>query len=152
MTDFTLTGRHVAGAFVAGFSIIIGVNITLAVSAVRTFPGLEVKNSYVASQHFDADRAAQRPVGGYVSAKVAGYTLTLRIDADTGPVAPVITQATLGRATHVQADRALDFLFDGRVHNARVPNLAPGNWNLRLVAVADDGTVFRQRIIIRAPR
>lgn len=44
-----LTGRHVLLMFVAGFGIIIAVNLTLAFSAVRTFPGLEVKNSYVAS-------------------------------------------------------------------------------------------------------
>ncbi|MEM9970975.1 MAG: FixH family protein, partial [Pseudomonadota bacterium] len=40
-----LKGWHVATMFVCGFAIIIAVNLTLAFSAVRTFPGLEVKNS-----------------------------------------------------------------------------------------------------------
>lgn len=151
MTDFTLTGRHVAATFVGAFTIIIGVNMTLAVSAVRTFPGLEVKNSYVASQHFDADRAAQNALGWDVSADVSNDVLTLRIDGSAGPVVPEITKATLGRATHVKADREVEFLFDGRAHTAPAPDLGPGNWNLRLVAIADDGTEFRQRIVIRVP-
>ena len=52
-----ITGRHVAAMFGAGFGVIIAVNVLLATKAVSTFPGLEVKNSYVASQTFDADRA-----------------------------------------------------------------------------------------------
>ena len=47
-----LTGRHVFGIFAVGFGTIIAVNMVLAISAVRTFPGLEVDNSYVASQQF----------------------------------------------------------------------------------------------------
>ncbi|MEL7345657.1 MAG: FixH family protein, partial [Pseudomonadota bacterium] len=47
-----LTGWHVFGMFALAFGIIISVNMTLAFQAVRTFPGLEVKNSYVASQAF----------------------------------------------------------------------------------------------------
>ena len=54
--------------FVAAFGVIIGVNLVLALSAVRTFPGLEVKNSYVASQTFDERRAAQEALGWTVSA------------------------------------------------------------------------------------
>ena len=54
-----LTGRKVFLMFVAFFGLIIAVNVTMAVQAVKTFPGLEVANSYVASQTFDADRAAQ---------------------------------------------------------------------------------------------
>ena len=62
MSQFTLKGHHVLIMFVGGFSIIIAVNMTLAFNAVSTFPGLETKNSYVASQSFDADRAAQEAV------------------------------------------------------------------------------------------
>ena len=56
MKDFKLTGGHVLAMFVAMFGVIITVNMILAFSAVKTFPGLEVKNSYVASQSFDRDR------------------------------------------------------------------------------------------------
>ena len=35
-----ITGRHVLIGTVAAFGVIIAANLTLAVSAVRTFPGL----------------------------------------------------------------------------------------------------------------
>ena len=37
-----LTGRKVLLIFVIAFGVIIGVNVFMAVNAVRTFPGLEV--------------------------------------------------------------------------------------------------------------
>ena len=64
-----LTGWHVLAMFVTGFSIIIAVNITLAINAVRTFPGKETESSYVASQHFDSDRAAQEARIGVIGGK-----------------------------------------------------------------------------------
>ena len=53
------TGWHMLGLMVGGFGIIIAVNLTLAWNAIATFPGLETRNSYVISQSFQADRAAQ---------------------------------------------------------------------------------------------
>ncbi|MEM9239800.1 MAG: FixH family protein [Pseudomonadota bacterium] len=152
MKERKLTGWHVLAMFVAMFGVIITVNMILAFSAVKTFPGLEVKNSYVASQSFDRDREAQEALGWTVSANVDEDMLVLRIDDDLGPVAPEITRATLGRATHVGDDRELNFKFDGTAHFAGAADLAPGNWNLRLAAVAEDGTRFQQRIILRVKR
>ena len=150
MTGRELKGRHVAMIFGAAFAVIIGVNITLAVSAVRTFPGLEVKNSYVASQSFDADRAAQEALEWDVSAEIADERLILAFKDPLGTVAPEITKAELGRATERTQDRVLDFAFDGRAYVADVTGLAPGKWDLRLEALAEDGTVFRQRIVLRS--
>ena len=100
-----IRGIHVAAMFVGGFSIIIAVNLLLAVQAVRTFPGLEVKNSYVASQSFDRDRAAQEALGWELSAKVEDDTLHLVFDGDS---APQSVTARLGRATHTGDDRQLE--------------------------------------------
>ncbi|MEL6119598.1 MAG: FixH family protein [Pseudomonadota bacterium] len=152
MKERKLTGWHVLAMFVAMFGVIITVNMILAFSAVKTFPGLDVKNSYVASQSFDRDREAQEALGWTVSANVDDDMLVLRIDDDLGPVAPEITRATLGRATHVGDDRELNFKFDGTAHFAGAADLAPGNWNLRLAAVAEDGTRFQQRIILRVKK
>ena len=143
-----LTGWHVLGVFVLAFGTIIAVNLTLAFNAVRTFPGLEVKNSYVASQSFDADRAAQEALGWDVAAIVEGDRLSLIIDRDGVALAPVIERATFGRATSVAADQELTFEFNGKALVAPV-QAGPGNWNLRLKAIAEDGTVFQQRIIVR---
>ncbi len=150
-TGKPLTGRKVLLGFCAAFGVIISVNLTLAYQAVRTFPGLEVKNSYVASQSFDVDRAAQTALGWDVSAKVENSQLRLEILKGGEPVEPQIISATLGRATNVSEDQAPDLIFDGHTFVAPV-ELAKGNWNLRLVAMAEDGTIFRQRIILQTPR
>lgn len=147
-TGRRLTGWHVFFGFAAAFGVIIAVNVALAVSAVRTFPGLETKNSYVASQTFDADREAQLALGWDVSATVAGQELILDIrDRNGAHVTPAEIDATMGRATHVKSDFVPAFAETPRGFVAPV-NLDPGNWNLRLVATADNGTVFRQRIVI----
>lgn len=47
------TGWHMLASMLAFFGVIIGVNVYLAVSASRTWTGLVVENSYVASQEFN---------------------------------------------------------------------------------------------------
>ena len=142
-----ITGWHVFAGFVVAFGVIITVNLALAWNAVRTFPGLEVKNSYVASQSFDRDRAAQNALAWDVSAKLADDRLILAFATDGARVRPVIEKAVFGRATSVAADQTPDFVFDGTAFVAPV-QAGAGNWNLRVVARAADGTLFQQRIVV----
>jgi FixH len=58
-----ITGPRVFAFTASAFAVIIGVNVFMAYQAISTFPGLEVKSSYVASQSFDAERAAQNALG-----------------------------------------------------------------------------------------
>ncbi len=147
MVERQITGRHVLVGFVAAFGLIIGVNLVLAWSAVKTFPGLEVKNSYVASQQFDVRRAAQEALGWTVRADHADGTLRLSITDGSGPVAVQSIDATVGRATHVYDDQTPEFVFDGRAYVAPV-ELGGGNWNIRMIAIAADGTEFTQRVVL----
>ena len=135
-----LTGRHVFGIFALGFGVIIAVNAALAWNAVRTFPGLEVKNSYIASQSFARERTAQVALGWEVSARLLGEDLILTIAKDGAPLSPVIESAVFGRATSIAVDQTPAFAFDGTAHVARV-EAGPGNWNLRLAMRAQDGTL-----------
>ena len=143
----TITGWHVFGMFALGFGIIIAVNMTLAINAVRTFPGVEVKNSYVASQQFDANRTAQEALDWDVAARLNGNILSLEILKDGTGIAPVIESAVFGRATSTAADQTPHFIFDGDKYTADV-EAGTGNWNLRVVARADNGALFQQRIIV----
>lgn len=143
-----ITGWHVFGSFALAFSVIIGVNLVLAYNAVHSFPGLEVKNSYVASQSFDADRDAQVALRWDVRAFVEDGYLTLNITKGDTPVPALIEQATFGRATSVAKDQELQFRRENGAFVAPVIAGA-GNWNLRLKARAPDGTLFQQRIIVR---
>lgn len=143
-----LTGWHVLAIFVGAFGVIIGVNLALAFNAVKTFPGLETRNSYVASQSFDTRRDAQVALGWAVSAEAREGAVILSItDARGAPVQVVDLQAVLGRATHVQDDVTPDFRFNGRAYVAFV-EVGAGNWNLRMSAKALDGTPFEQRVLL----
>lgn len=146
-----ITGWHVFGLFALAFGTIIVVNLTLAFNAVRTFPGLEVKNSYVASQSFQAERAAQEALDWDVSARLEANKLKLQFRKDGQAIAPRIESAVFGRATSVSADQRPAFHYQAGVFSAPV-SAGVGNWNLRLVALAPDGTRFQQRIIVEVPR
>ncbi len=140
-----ITGRHVLIGFVAAFAVIVGVNILLAVSAVRSFPGLEVRNGYVASQSFDARRVAQQALGWDLRAGVRDGTLYLAFtDAAGQPVRPARIEASVGRPTEDMDDMLPALVWTGARFEAPV-TLGEGKWILRLRAHAEDGTLFQQR-------
>jgi nitrogen fixation protein FixH len=115
---------------------------------VRTFPGLEVKNSYVASQEFNERKAAQEGLGWTVVADHAGGLLMLHItDVAGNPVEVAQLEATVGRATHVQDDQTPEFSYDGQAYVAPM-DLGDGNWNIRMKAWDRDGTLFQQRVVL----
>lgn len=148
MMQREFTGRHAAIIFVGAFAVIIGVNLVLAVQAVKTFPGLEVRNSYVASQEFDVRRSAQMSLDWSVRADARDGQVFLAItDKNGAPIELAKLDATLGRATHVRDDIQPDFVFDGTAYVAPV-KLGKGNWNIRMVARAANGTEFTQRVIL----
>ena len=144
-----IKGWHVALAFGLAFGLIIAVNLTLAFNAIRTFPGLEVQNSYVASQSFDRERQAQTELDWQVSARLEGQELALTILHQGVAIAPQIEEAIFGRATSVHRDQSLVFRFDGAQLWAPVV-AGPGNWNLILKARADSGVLFQQRVIVES--
>jgi nitrogen fixation protein FixH len=153
-TGKPLTGRKVFAIFAGAFAIIIGVNVFMAYSAIGTFPGLEVANSYVASQSFDADRAAQEALGWEVSAGFdSDEAVTLTIMAPNGQPARVESlDGTLGRATQRSDDQLLSFVQNDRgVHVASITPLDAGKWELRFVATAINGVAFKQRIEMIIP-
>ena len=144
-----LTGRKVFVIVASFFGVVIAVNLTMATLAVSTFPGLESRNVFMVSQHFDEDRAAQEALGWQVSARAKEGMLTLAFtDADGRPVEVAALDAVVGRATHVAADTRPDFAHEAGVFRAPV-ELGEGNWNVRLTAMAPDGTEFRQRVVLR---
>jgi nitrogen fixation protein FixH len=148
MMQREFTGRHAAFVFVGAFAVIIGVNLVLAVQAVKTFPGLEVRNSYVASQEFDVRRSAQLSLGWSVRADARDGQVFLSItDKDGASIELAQLDATLGRATHVRDDIQPEFVFDGKAYVAPV-ELGKGNWNIRMVARAANGAEFSQRVIL----
>jgi nitrogen fixation protein FixH len=141
-----LTGKHVLAITVGAFSVIITVNFLLAYKAVSTFPGLEVQNSYVASQVFDADKAAQVSLGWTLIPTYEADIVRLAFtDARGQSVTLGALGVLIGRPTETQEDIRPEF---SRADGAYVAaaTLKRGKWMIKVDARALDGTPFRQRI------
>ncbi|TDX24130.1 FixH family protein [Rhodovulum visakhapatnamense] len=143
-----LTGRKVLIFTVSAFAVVVGVNLTLAYQAVHTFPGLEVANSYVASQEFNANLHEQQALGWTTSLDYdeAERVLALRFEgADGQPVEVRDLDVLVGRATSVRDDKRPAMLYYNGTFSSPL-DLGPGFWTIRVTAAAEDGTPFRQRL------
>lgn len=83
------TGRHMLLLAVSFFGVIISVNIVMAVSAARTWTGLVVENSYVASQEFQGKADALE------AQNAAGWTISIAYEAGQIEVAARDTAGAL---------------------------------------------------------
>lgn len=143
-----ITGRHVLIFTVSAFGVIIAVNLVMAWQAISTFPGLEVQNSYVASQSFDKRRAEQEALGWRVAQTydAAQGRMALTLEDAAGNPAPVADLTVLiGRTTESKEDQRPVFVRQGAQWQADV-QLGIGKWLLKINAVAEDGTLFEQRL------
>lgn len=139
-----LTGRRMALIAAAAFLAMLIPNIVLIVTSVRSFSGLVVPDSYVASQQFDRLRAAQLALGWTVGVRHADGVLRLDMtDAAGLPVRPAALAVTVGRPTTTRDDAAIALEPTPEGFAGAAP-LAPGNWRVEIAATAADGTAFRQ--------
>ncbi|SHF74719.1 Nitrogen fixation protein FixH [Kaistia soli DSM 19436] len=149
------TGWHMLAGMGAFFGVIIGVNVFLAVSASRTWTGLVVENSYVASQEFnEKERLAkeQAALGWRAVLTYDASRLQLDIrDRDGAPIdlGPVTVALTRPLGDH--EDRTVP-LFRGTngVYSA-VIDLPHGVWNAVSAAPGTPHGAFEQhsRLMIR---
>lgn len=145
-TGNVLTGRKVLAITLGFFGIIIAVNLVMAWFAVQTFPGLEVRNSYVAGRGFNERLRDQQALNWTVEAELTGGQLIVRLLDETGAAAPVSTvTAILGRPTTEREDTTPELVFQDGAFVAQV-DAAAGNWDLRIRAEAGDGTPFEYRL------
>jgi nitrogen fixation protein FixH len=134
------TGRHMLAAMVAFFGVIVAVNVTMATFAMKSWTGLVVQNSYVASQQFN-DRAAagraQAALGWQGELAYANGELRYRVlRDDASAVALTNIQVALGRPAYEADDTTIvlaptvDGGFGGNV------SLGDGQWIVRVSAEA----------------
>lgn len=136
-TTGPFTGRHIAAIIVAFFAVVIAVNLYMARSAVSTFGGVVVDNSYVASQKYNdwLKEAAREKALGW-SAKMQrsddGRVVVLLAGAPAGAALTGNAWHPLGRRPDIpmQFTRQSDGSF---VSDQILPE---GRWRMRLEALA----------------
>lgn len=140
-----LTGRKVLAISAGCFGVVLAANLTLTYFAIHTFSGLVVDNSYVSSQTFDRDRAAQEALGWTLRVAQEDDVMHLEItDASGRAVHPPTIRVVVGRPTMARSDRELELRATPGGYVAAAP-LDPGNWLVMLDAVAEDGTAYHRR-------
>ena len=140
-----LKGRHVLTITVSAFAVIVAVNLLLAFKAVSTFPGLEVRNSFVASQGFNDRKAAQEALGWTLAPSYHDGRIDLAFTDRAGlPVAVKELKVLVGRTTSTKADAWPDFVRAGDVYTAPL-DLGHGKWMVKVTARSADGTLFERR-------
>lgn len=149
------TGRHMLVIMLAFFGVIIAVNMTLAVLASRSWTGLEVKNSYVASQDYNAKLAVadrQRARGWKSRLMRNGDALTLTVTTSSGNVVRgAKIDAKLLRPVQQSDDQALFFQeTDPGIYRAMTPSRS-GSWDVDVVVSAPGEEPYRQifRILVK---
>ena len=142
-----LTGRMVLMILLGAFGIILAVNMTLLYNAVKTFPGLEVKNSYVASQTFDDRAVAQRALGWVPEVKYANGQMNLSIFANGEFIFPEVIDVRVGRPTHGRED-VIPVLLRDTIGYWFSIDLGEGKWFIDVNAEDANGEPFAQRLEI----
>lgn len=138
------TGRHMAIILVVFFGVVMGVNFTMARLASSTFGGIQVENSYVASQNYNEWLAAAREQDewGWQIATQPREDGRLAILAD-GPGAQAEVSATLRHPLGRAPDMVLTF---ARREDGTFLSTTPvplGRWIMRL-EVIDAGRRWRR--------
>lgn len=141
-----LTGRHVLAITVTAFAIIIGANMAMLMAATGTFPGLVVKNSYIASQEWNGRAGAQVTLGWQARVGYADGALHVTLSDRAGrPVEGAELTARIGRPSDARSDRTLVLTPDGAGYSARL-ELAPGRWLIDVATLSDPK--FRQQVVL----
>jgi len=148
-----LTGRKVLLIAVAAFAVVLAANLAMLLAATGTFPGLVVKNSYVASQGWNRKTAAQRALGWQASASYGDDTLRVTMTGPDGaPVRGLGVVAVVGRPASARDDVRLE-LTEGAEGYAAPLALAPGAWRIAISGTGDAGASFEAeaQIYVRDP-
>jgi nitrogen fixation protein FixH len=150
------TGRHMLMVVFGFFGVVIAANMTLAYSALHSWTGLTVKNSYVASQNFNKRAEAARlqaasGLSGTVAVK-EGIVAFRLADRSGRPVRAQTVGAVAGRTTHEGEDRALEMLSDGNGGYAAREPLAGGLWRVEITVDLGGGESWRmaERVVVSA--
>ncbi len=149
------TGWHMAFTMASFFGVIIGVNIALAIFANKSWTGLVVKNSYIASQNFnrDAKIARQQHAKGWQLTSIVdhGRVVVTILDQANQPITGLMVSAVLQRPTTEAEDEAHEFQEIGTGKYRSRAAIRAGVWLVDVtVRHANHGAMrFVQRVFVK---
>ena len=156
--DAKLKGWHVLLIKLGFFGVMFAVNGVFLYSAITSFPGEDVKKSYVQGLDYNATleaRRAQAEAGWTVRAGVEGGRLVVELASEAAPnVSTLDVEATLRRAVTDTDDVVLTLQRAGSTgrYEAELPALDSGRWEILIDARRADGTpaaTARKEIVLR---
>lgn len=135
------TGKHMLLAMVAFFGVIITVNLVMATFASKSWTGLVVKNSYVASQEFNEIAAAAREQDrlgwqGQFAAKDGRVTYQLT-DRNGGRIRASDITLAFKRPAFEADDHEVKLAVDADGTYQADHRLGDGIWVVQVAALAD---------------
>lgn len=139
----TLKGWHVLLIMLGFFGVIFAVNGVFLYHAITSFPGEDVKKSYVQGLNYNttlATRAAQAELGWTAEAGMQGDDLVFRLDdADGQPLSNFSVVGEIRRRATQGADQSIVFQAAGAgEYTVDGVDLEAGQWSLR-ISVFDAG-------------
>ncbi|RVO60739.1 FixH family protein [Sinorhizobium meliloti] len=144
------TGWHMLTVMGLFFGTIISVNLVMAWNASRSWSGLVVENTYVASQQFNGKVAEGR---AFEASGIRG-----RLSTEPGAIRYVLTRngeperkidkviAVLKRPVEEHEDMHVALVRMGDGVFAAEQSLKPGQWVADVTAMAGGALVYRQAI------
>lgn len=138
------TGYHMAVILCAFFGVVIAVNVTMATLASETFGGEVVKNSYVASQHFNRwlDEAAKEKALGWTVEASRTPDGRVELKLNGAPQGKATVSAHASHPLGVVAEQDLSFIEAGPERYVSTSAIPQNRWRLR-IRVQLDGQTFR---------
>ncbi len=132
-----LKGWHVLLIMLGFFGVMFAVNGVFLYHAITSFPGEDVKKSYVQGLNYNdtlAARAAQAELGWTAEAGLIGNDLVFRLnDADGQPLSNYVVIGEIRRRATQDADR--DLVFQAAMageYRVETDGLEAGQWDLRI--------------------
>ena len=146
-SEFRFTGYHMLACMFAFFGVIIVVNFTMASFASKSWTGLVVKNSYVASQKFNDELAlaqAQKARGWRSTVTYEEGKLAFALFDKAGqPIAADKIVLSIGRPAFEQLDQVIEMQAAMPPASLASLQLEDGSWALKIEALVGETTYRR---------
>lgn len=149
--EFELKGWHVLIMLLAFFGVMFAVNGVFLYHAITSFPGEDVKKSYVQGLNYNdtlAVRAQQAELGWRAEAGLKDSTLVFRLqDAQEEPLSNLAVVAEIRHLATENADQVVTLQAQAQgEYLAKGLDLAQGQWLIRFSVYDTEGETLQLNV------